>query len=70
MSKELMYVLIIRMTANLNNLIVAEDYNLMNSDVLHYSMRLDRVLTHYNKALEKNRLFSCYSNQIKESWAV
>lgn len=50
MSNELMNVLITRMTINLNNLIVAEKFNLLNPDVLNYSIRLDRVLMHYNKS--------------------
>ena len=53
MSRELMYCLISRMHTKLNNIIKDNNYDLLNSKVLFYSRRLDRVLMRYNKAMNK-----------------
>ena len=52
MSKELMAVLITKMHIRLNRLIEECNFNLLNKDVLSYSRRLDKVLTHYNKVTQ------------------
>lgn len=51
MSKKLMFLLIARMHIRLNQVIEKNGYNLQSKEVLHYSRRLDRVLTHYNKVM-------------------
>jgi len=51
MSKELMYSLIARMHIRLNKIIEINNFDLQSHPVQHYSRRLDRVLTFYNKKL-------------------
>jgi metallophosphoesterase superfamily enzyme len=54
MSKNLMFILIARMHIRLNKVIEKNGFNLQSIEVLHYSRRLDRVLTHYNRKAGKS----------------
>ncbi|MCX8130853.1 MAG: TetR family transcriptional regulator [Clostridia bacterium] len=68
MSKELMYVLIANMHIKLNKIIECNNFNLLNNDVQHYSRRLDRVLSRYNKTLEYAKKYDCkYHSYIREN---
>lgn len=67
MSKELMYVLITKMHLRLNEIIENRNYDLLNEDVQHYSRRLDKVLSHYNKVVKKDKSFKfsiCHLDKI------
>lgn len=66
MSKELMYALITKMHVRLNVLIENSSYNLLSTEVLHYSKRLDKVLTRYNKILENSKKETFHSKDLKE----
>jgi|LSQX01.3.fsa_nt_gb hypothetical protein len=69
MSKDLMYCLITKMHIRLNRLIESRNYDLLNEDVQHYSRRLDKVLSRYNKASINSKEIcgseSCCSNNAK-----
>ncbi|MCX7747148.1 MAG: Spo0E family sporulation regulatory protein-aspartic acid phosphatase [Clostridia bacterium] len=67
MSKELMHVLITKMHFKLNRLIEKSSYNLLNSEVQHYSQRLDKVLTHYNKKTEKSAKFNAMFYKVHQA---
>ncbi len=58
MSKELMYILITKMHVRLNDLIEKNNYDLLNEEVLHYSQRLDKILSLYNKVVEKDKTYT------------
>ncbi len=65
MSKELMYVLITKMHLKLNQLIEQKNYNLLDEEVLHYSQRLDRVLSRFNKIVNQDANFNLNSCEVK-----
>ncbi|HHX17289.1 MAG TPA: aspartyl-phosphate phosphatase Spo0E family protein [Clostridium sp.] len=58
MSKELMYVLITKMHLRLNQLIEQKNYDLLDKEVLHYSQRLDKVLSRFNKVVGQDSNFN------------
>ncbi|AUG59085.1 MAG TPA: aspartyl-phosphate phosphatase Spo0E family protein [Ruminiclostridium sp.] len=67
MSKELMYILITKMHLRLNQLIEEKNYNLLDEEVLHYSQRLDKVLSRFNKIVNQDAnsgLNSCEVNNV------
>lgn len=54
MSRKLLSSLISKMYLRLSKIIEENKYDLLSSEVLKYSRRLDRVLHHYNKTHENN----------------
>ncbi|MDQ2087502.1 Spo0E family sporulation regulatory protein-aspartic acid phosphatase [Herbivorax sp. ANBcel31] len=66
MSNELMYVLITKMHLRLNQLIEQKNYDLLDKDVLHYSQRLDKVLSRFNKVVSQDPNFNLSSCEMKK----
>lgn len=64
MSKELMYILITKMHLRLNQLIEEKNYNLLDEEVLHYSQRLDKVLSRFNKIVNQDANFNLNSCEV------
>ncbi|RXE58007.1 Spo0E family sporulation regulatory protein-aspartic acid phosphatase [Acetivibrio mesophilus] len=58
MSKELMYIIITKMHLRLNDLIEKNDFNLLNEKVLHYSQRLDKVLSLYDRVVQRDKSYA------------
>jgi len=58
MSKELMYILITKMHLRLNALIEKNNYDLLNEEVLQYSQRLDKILSLYNRIVQKDKSYA------------
>lgn len=61
MSKELMYIVITKMHLRLNDLIEKNDFDLLNEEVLRYSQRLDRILSIYSKAIQRDKTTCAFS---------
>ncbi|GAE88930.1 Spo0E family sporulation regulatory protein-aspartic acid phosphatase [Acetivibrio straminisolvens] len=58
MSKELMYILITKMHLRLNDLIEKNNFDLLNEEVLHYSQRLDKILSLYNRIVQRDKTYA------------
>ncbi len=57
MSNDFMYALIAKMYVKLNNLVEKNNQDLLSSEVLSYSQRLDRVLVVFTRRMNQKKAY-------------